>query len=111
MDNLQAIVITILIGAVVLVVMRWPERKEKREPAVDAKRVKLRAVAVFGGWCAFFAVLALLEPLAYIAFFMVVVIGAVPVGKEKIGVVKEILDKGFLSVFVVGPLFLLLYGI
>ena len=107
-DSGLALAIIIVIGVVLIILARWSRNRWEKEQGKVKITEKIRALAIFLSWCAVFVGLIMVRPAVYLILLFVLTLGVLPVGRENKGIIKDIVDMGFLGVLVVGP-FALVY--
>ncbi len=103
MEALVPIVIVLILGIVLVIFARWSRRSWECREGKPTIPERVQTFGIFLIACIVFGQLAHHQPLIYLACFGILTFGLLPIGGERKGLIKDILDMGFLAVIIVAP--------
>ncbi len=103
MEALVPIVIVLVLGIALIVFTRWSRRNWERREGKPTIPERVQTFGIFLIACIVFGQLARHQPVIYLACFGILTFGLLPIGGERKGLVKDILDMGFLAVIIIAP--------
>ncbi len=103
MEALVPIVIVLVLGIALIVFVRWSRRNWERREGKPTIPERVQSFGIFLVACIVFGQLAHHQPVTYLACFGILTFGLLPIGRERRGLVKDILDMGFLAIIIVAP--------
>ena len=108
MDQLLVLAGIVVMGMTLFAASRWSRRRWEKEVGPSNFFEQLRSLAIFLLWCAFSWLWVVTYPMVYLVCLVVLTAGWLPVGRKRKGLMKDVVDMGFLAVIVVAP-FALVY--